>query len=149
MYESAQNMRVEPIRRPQPATKADRWRSDLPAINDLEFLASILDDRFVIPGTNIRFGLDAIIGLIPGIGDTISATLGSYLIWRAHKMGASKLTLLRMAGNTLLDTVVGSVPVLGDILDVQFRSNRRNLELLRRHMLNTPAPLRTRFGSQI
>jgi hypothetical protein len=77
--------------------------------------------------------MDAIIGLIPGVGDAISATLGSYLIYRAHQLGASKLTLLRMAGNTVVDTVVGSVPVLGDLLDLKFKANRRNLELLRRH----------------
>jgi hypothetical protein len=100
---------------------------------DLEFLASILDDRFSIPGTNVRFGLDAIIGLVPGVGDAVSATLGSYLIYRAHQMGASKLTLLRMAGNTALDTVVGAVPLIGDVLDVGFKANRRNLEILRRH----------------
>lgn len=112
---------------------------------DLEFLAGLLDDRFTIPGTNIRFGLDAVIGLIPGVGDAISATLSSYLIWRAHQLGASKLTLLRMAGNVVLDTVVGSVPLLGDVLDVAFRANRRNLELLRRHKLREAPPARRPF----
>jgi Domain of unknown function (DUF4112) len=136
MYESGARMRVDPIRRREPPTiDGEVLRPDGPAIDaDLEFLASLLDDRFSIPGTNIRFGLDAIIGLIPGVGDTISATLSSYLIWRAHRMGASKLTLVRMAGNTVLDTVVGAVPVLGDLFDVQFRANRRNLELLRRQL---------------
>jgi Domain of unknown function (DUF4112) len=118
-------MSVETIRRPV-ETGSDA---------DIEFLASLLDDRFTIPGTNIRFGLDAVIGLIPGVGDAISATLSSYLIWRAHQLGASKLTLLRMAGNVAVDTVMGSVPLLGDVLDVKFRSNRRNLELLRRQKL--------------
>jgi Domain of unknown function (DUF4112) len=136
MYQSGRDTRPEPIRRREPPTiDGESWRASGPVIDaDLEFLTSLLDDRFRVPGTNIRFGIDAIIGLIPGVGDTISATLSSYLIWRAHKMGASKLTLLRMAGNTVLDTVVGSVPVFGDILDVKFRANRRNLELLRRHM---------------
>ena len=129
-------MRIEPIPpRGQAAGEANPWQRNPALINDLEFLASILDDRFRVPGTNIRFGLDAIIGLVPGVGDAISATLSSYLIWRAHKLGVSKFTLLRMAGNTLFDTVVGSVPLIGDILDVQFRANRRNLELLRRHLL--------------
>jgi hypothetical protein len=128
-------MRIEPIpQRGHAARAADPWRRDPAVINDLEFLASLLDDRFRIPGTNIRFGVDAIIGLVPGVGDAIGATLSSYLIWRAHKLGVSKFTLLRMAGNTLFDTVVGSVPLIGDILDVQFRANRRNLELLRRHL---------------
>lgn len=99
---------------------------------DLEFLAGLLDDRFQIPGTDIRFGLDAVIGLIPGVGDAISASLSSYLIWRAHQLGASKITLLRMGGNMAVDTVLGAVPLLGDVFDLGFRSNRRNLELLRR-----------------
>jgi hypothetical protein len=107
---------------------------------DIEFLASLLDDRFTIPGTNIRFGLDAVIGLIPGVGDAVSATLSSYLIWRAHQLGASRFTLLRMAGNMAVDTVMGSVPLLGDVLDVKFRSNRRNLELLRRQKLKELPP---------
>jgi hypothetical protein len=128
-------MRVEPIRRPA--------LSDSDA--DIEFLAGLLDDRFAIPGTNIRFGLDAIIGLIPGVGDAVSATLSSYLIWRAHQLGASKFTLLRMAGNMAVDTVVGSVPLLGDVLDVKFRANRRNLELLRRQKLRELPPAQREF----
>jgi hypothetical protein len=127
-------MRAEPMRRRDAPLEGEILRPGVPATTaDLEFLASILDDRFAIPGTNIRFGLDALIGLIPGVGDAITATLGSYLIYRAHQLGASKLTLLRMAGNTAVDTVVGSVPLLGDLLDFRFKANRRNLELLRRH----------------
>jgi hypothetical protein len=123
-------MTFEPTRRPV-ASDSDA---------DLEFLAGLLDDRFQIPGTDIRFGLDAVIGLIPGVGDAIGATLSSYLIWRAHQLGASKLTLLRMGGNMAVDTVIGAVPVLGDIFDVTFRSNRRNLELLRRQRRKKTAP---------
>jgi hypothetical protein len=125
-------MRVEPPLRPR---EAGGWERHPQALDDdLEFLASVLDDRFRVPGTNIRFGLDALIGLMPGVGDAVSATLSSYLIWRAHQLGVSKLTLLRMAGNTVADTVVGAVPLVGDILDVKFRANRRNLELLRRQL---------------
>jgi hypothetical protein len=120
----------------RPQGGPDEWRRETPVFDaDLEFLARILDDVFQIPGTNIRFGLDPLIGLIPGVGDVISATLSSYMIWRAHKLGASRLTLLRMAGNVAVDTVLGAIPVLGDIFDVQFRANRRNLDLLRRHTL--------------
>ena len=136
MWDRAANMRVEPFQRPDRPLEGEILGRDAPDRGaDLEFLASILDDRFAIPGTNVRFGLDAIIGLIPGVGDAISATLSSYLIYRAHQMGASKLTLLRMAGNTAVDTVVGAVPLLGDLIDLKFKSNRRNLELLRRHQL--------------
>lgn len=107
---------------------------------DLAFLAGLMDDRFNIPGTNIRFGLDAVIGLIPGIGDAIGGVVSSYIIWRAKRMGASRLLLIRMAGNMLVDSALGVIPVFGDIFDWRFKSNRRNLELLRRHRhkLNPP-----------
>lgn len=136
MSENRRNMKAEPSwARASGAREPGRWDRDVPALDsDLEFLASILDDRFRVPGTSIRFGLDSVIGLVPGVGDVISATLSSYLIWRAHQLGVSKLTLLRMAGNTVADTVVGAVPVIGDVMDVAFRANRRNLELLRRHV---------------
>lgn len=112
---------------------------------DLEFLAGLLDDRFSIPGTNIRFGIDALIGLIPGVGDAVSGMMSSYLIWRAHQLGASKLTLIRMTGNMAVDTVFGAIPLFGDILDVKFRANRRNLELLRQQKLkDSPQPRRFR-----
>jgi uncharacterized protein DUF4112 len=144
-------MRVEAIRRRDtPDNSADRWSGGvLPLDADIEFLAGILDDRFRIPGTNIRFGLDAIIGLIPGVGDAISATLSSYLIWRAHQLGVSKLTLLRMAGNTAVDTVVGAVPLLGDVIDVSFRANRRNLELLRRQMMKKRGLSGESYGARL
>ena len=136
MYERAGYI-TEPMQRSsRPQGGPDEWRRETPVFDaDLEFLARILDDVFHIPGTKIRFGLDPLIGLIPGIGDAISATLSSYLIWRAHKLGASRLTLLRMAGNLAVDTVLGAIPVFGDIFDVQFRANRRNLDLLRRQTL--------------
>jgi Domain of unknown function (DUF4112) len=108
---------------------------------DLEFLAGLMDDRFYIPGTNIRFGLDSVVGLIPGFGDTIGGVVSSYIIWRAQRMGASNWVLLRMTGNMLFDTALGVVPLVGDIFDWKFRANRRNLELLRRHQTQlTPPP---------
>lgn len=100
---------------------------------DLEFLAGLMDDRFYIPGTNIRFGLDSVVGLIPGFGDTIGGVVSSYIIWRAQRMGASNWVLLRMTGNMLFDSALGIIPLVGDIFDWKFRANRRNLELLRRH----------------
>jgi hypothetical protein len=115
---------------------------------DLEFLAGLMDDRFYIPGTNIRFGLDSVVGLIPGIGDTIGGVVSSYIIWRAQRMGASNWVLLRMTGNMLFDTALGIIPVVGDIFDWKFKSNRRNLELLRRHrsQLTPPRPTPTRMS---
>jgi hypothetical protein len=102
-----------------------------------------MDGAFVLPGTHIRLGLDAIIGLVPVAGDIISGLISSYLIWEARQLGAPKWLIARMMANTLLDTVVGSVPVVGDAFDVMFRANMKNMTLLRRHMekrgLNCPA----------
>jgi hypothetical protein len=100
----------------------------------LEALAKLMDGAFLIPGTSTRVGLDAIIGIIPGIGDAISGLISSYLIWEARKLGVSRWTLARMAGNTLLDTTVGAIPLAGDVFDVMFRANMKNMSLLRRHL---------------
>lgn len=100
----------------------------------LEALARIMDSAFQIPGTNIRMGVDALLGLLPGIGDAISATISSYLIWEAKRLGASKILLARMAGNVAIDTVVGAIPLAGDIFDVAYKSNMKNITLLKRHV---------------
>ena len=111
---------------------------------DLAFLAGLMDDRFYIPGTNIRFGLDSLVGLVPGFGDAFGGIVSSYIIWRAQRMGASNWVLMRMTGNMLFDSALGIIPLVGDIFDWKFRANRRNLELLRRHkaQLNPPQPRR-------
>ena len=100
----------------------------------LEWLADLLDSRFVIPGTNVRFGLDGVIGLIPVAGDLISALISFYLISRASELGLSPWVKTRMVWNVVLDTVVGAVPVLGDMFDVSFKSNRRNIALAKRYL---------------
>ncbi|NWG47296.1 MAG: DUF4112 domain-containing protein [Alphaproteobacteria bacterium] len=101
---------------------------------DAERLADWLDRRFVLPGTRIRFGFDSLLGLVPGIGDSLTAAIGVYVIVRAHEAGAPPLLLLRMGGNLLLDALVGSIPLLGDAFDVVFKANARNARLLRRHV---------------
>ena len=98
----------------------------------LDFLADLLDSRFVIPGTDIRFGLDGVIGLIPGIGDVISALISLYLINQASKLGLSRWVKARMLWNVFLDTTVGAIPIAGDAFDVAFKSNRRNIALVRK-----------------
>src|SRR5262245_21189984 len=100
----------------------------------LEALAKLMDGAFVLPGTNIRVGLDGLIGLIPVAGDVISGLISSYLIWEARQLGAPKWLIARMMAYTLLDTVFGAVPLLGDAFDVMFRANMKNMALLRRHV---------------
>ena len=101
---------------------------------ELTQLATLLDARYRIPGTQWRFGIDAILGLVPGIGDTLAALPALYLILRAHQMGVPKSLLLRMITNVGIDTAVGSVPIAGSVFDVFFKASKRNVVLLRRHL---------------
>jgi hypothetical protein len=97
-------------------------------------LAHWLDTVFRVPGTKIRFGLDPILGaLAPGLGDAVTGGLGTYLFFVALRRGVPLGVIARMALNVLIDTVVGSVPVVGDVFDVAWKSNAKNLELIRRH----------------
>jgi hypothetical protein len=105
-------------------------------LDNARALARILDTAVGVPGTKIRVGLDAILGLIPGAGDAVSAALSGYIILAAARAGASKPVLLRMVGNVVLDTLIGSVPVVGDLFDVAFRANARNVALLERHAVD-------------
>lgn len=100
----------------------------------LEALAKLMDGAFVIPGTNIRMGLDGLIGIVPVAGDMVSGLISAYLIWEARRLGAPRWLIARMMANTLLDVTVGAVPVLGDAFDVLFRVNMKNMALLRRYM---------------
>ena len=100
----------------------------------LEALGRLMDGMFVLPGTNIRLGLDAIIGLVPVAGDVISGLVSSYLIWEARQLGAPRWLIARMMANTFLDTTIGAIPVVGDAFDLLFRANMKNMALLRRHM---------------
>jgi hypothetical protein len=104
------------------------------AVARMEALARLMDGAFVLPGTNIRLGLDAIVGLVPVAGDVISGIISSYLIWEARQLGAPKWLIGRMMANTLLDTTIGAIPVVGDAFDILFRANMKNMALLRRHM---------------
>lgn len=99
----------------------------------LDALAHLMDSAIVIPGTNIRFGADSIVGLIPGIGDLVTAGVASLIILEARRMGAPTHVVARMIGNVALDGLVGTIPVIGDLFDVAFRANLRNMRLLRRH----------------
>jgi Domain of unknown function (DUF4112) len=109
-------------------------RSRAERLARLDALARLLDTALVVPGTNIRLGLDALIGLVPGIGDLITTLSSLYIVHEAHQLGAPRHLIIRMIGNIALDGVVGAVPVVGDALDVVWRSNRRNMALLRQHL---------------
>jgi hypothetical protein len=104
------------------------------ALRRVEQLAYWLDDRYRLPGTRFRVGLDGIVGLIPGIGDAVTSTLTAYIIYEAWRLGVPTSMLARMLANLGIDTVVGIVPVVGDLLDIGFKANRRNLRLLHRHL---------------
>jgi hypothetical protein len=99
----------------------------------LDKLSRLLDNAFAIPGTRFRIGIDGILGLIPGIGDATGAALSIYLIFQAARLGLPVSTLLRMVGNVALETVVGAVPIVGDIFDIVWKANIRNMALLRGH----------------
>ena len=103
-------------------------------VERLDTLAHWLDDRFRIPGTNITFGLDPLISLIPGIGDSATAITSFYLIGQAHSLGVPCRMLLRMTINVLADLTIGVIPLIGDIFDIGFKANRRNVELLKRYL---------------
>ncbi len=97
----------------------------------LDRLATLLDNSIRIPGTRIRVGLDGLIGLVPGIGDSLMLLISLYVVLRARMLGAPLSIILQMLVNVALDFVVGSVPVLGDIFDIAFKANIRNIDLLR------------------
>jgi hypothetical protein len=103
----------------------------------LEALSRLLDSAVPIPGTNQRVGIDALLGLFPGVGDLVSTALASYLIWEARQLGLPRWKIARMIGNVAVDTVVGAVPLAGDVFDVFFRANRRNMRILRDHLERT------------
>ena len=111
----------------RPQSRAER-------IARLDGLATLLDTAFFIPGTNIRFGIDAMIGLVPGIGDAITTAMSLYIVHEARQLGAPRHLIARMLANVALDGIVGAVPLLGDAFDVMWRANRRNMALLRNHL---------------
>ncbi len=109
-------------------------RVDKEAFDRLERISRVLDTALEVPGTGIRIGADALVGFIPGAGDLLGMLLSSYIILEAARLGAPRHALGIMVGNVVLDTLVGSVPVLGDIFDIFFKANRRNVNLLRRYV---------------
>jgi hypothetical protein len=105
---------------------------DLEELERIERIADLLDSRFTIPGTTVRFGLDSLMGLIPGLGDAAGLFASLYVMQRLSELGLPKTTRTRMALNIALDTAAGVVPLVGDVVDLAFRANRKNIELARR-----------------
>ncbi|MGH9554892.1 MAG: DUF4112 domain-containing protein [Terriglobales bacterium] len=99
----------------------------------LDELAAWLDEAFVVPGTSIRFGLDALAGLLPGIGDLLTGMASMLILQAAWQRGLPRVALMRMLVNVALDSVVGSIPVAGDLFDVAWKANRKNVELLKKY----------------
>ncbi|MET0444450.1 MAG: DUF4112 domain-containing protein [Pseudorhodoplanes sp.] len=99
----------------------------------LDKLATLLDIAFRIPFTKFRFGLDGLIGLAPGLGDVVTTGLSLWIVHEAYQLGVPKPILVRMLGNVAVDGLIGVVPVAGDVFDVLWRANRRNVRILREH----------------
>lgn len=112
----------------------DRSHSRREAVDRLDFIARMLDTAFVIPGTRIRFGIEAIIRLVPGLGDAVASLLSCVILLEAHRLGVPLTLLARMIANVLLEGTAGAMPVVGDMFDVVFRANRRNIRILRDYM---------------
>ena len=100
----------------------------------IEAMEAILEGLFVIPGTNRRVGLDSLVGLIPVVGDLATAAMGAWIVWEARNLGMPKWQLARMAANVGFDTVVGAIPFAGDVFDFLFKSNTKNLRIIRKHL---------------
>lgn len=122
-------------------TTARRMDMELPLGTDpvsvlrrVEMLEYVLERAIALPGIRRKIGLDAVIGLVPVAGDVIAGLLGMYLVWEARNLGMSKWQLARMTANVGFDTLLGAIPVAGDLFDFVFRSNSRNLRIIRKHI---------------
>lgn len=100
----------------------------------LQTIAHLFDDAVTVPGTKIKLGWDAVLGLIPIVGDASTTAVSAYFLWEAYRLGASRWTLTKMVWNVLVDFIIGFVPLVGDLLDVTFRANRRNMKLLEKEL---------------
>jgi hypothetical protein len=117
-------------------TRIHRERRDRSrALAEVETLAWLLDNSIPVPGTGgRRFGLDALIGFVPVVGDLLSGGIGLFVVWRGLRLGLSRVVVARMLANSAIDIAVGAIPLLGDAFDLWFKANTRNLALMRRHL---------------
>ena len=100
----------------------------------VEMLAKLLDEAYTIPGTKVKVGLDSLLGLVPVIGDVATNLVSFYIVWAGYRLGLSAGLIARMSANVVIDALVGSIPLIGDVFDLFFKANRRNVDLIRRHV---------------
>jgi hypothetical protein len=109
-------------------------RDRVAIISEFERVSRLLDSQWRIPGTDIRFGIDPLVGLVPGLGDVAAGLVSAYIVLVARRLGLPTHVVARMAGNIVVDVVFGSIPLLGSVFDVFYKANRRNFRLLQRHV---------------
>ena len=122
--------------------KMDQMAKSLPSMSRepqavrqrVEALEQLLERSFHIPGTKVPIGLDSIVGLVPVLGDIVTAAMGAYMVWEARNLGMSKFQLIRMAANVGVDTALGAIPLAGDVFDFIWRSNSKNLRIIKKHL---------------
>lgn len=119
-------------------TARDKAKSSNRERERLAKLAYWLDERFRIPGTHWRIGVDGLVGLIPGVGDGITTALAGYIVLEANRLGVSKMILMRMIYNVIIDGLVGTIPLAGDLFDIRWKANRKNIHLLTEHLEKHP-----------
>ena len=107
----------------------------------LQRIARLMDSQVRVPVIGLRIGADAILGLVPGVGDLLSGAIGAYLIYEAQRLGIPRAAIARMIANIAVDTAIGAIPVAGDIWDFFFRANDRNMQILARHIGGLPIDL--------
>lgn len=113
------------------------------SLGEVETLAWLLDNSILVPGTGgRRIGADAIVGLVPVVGDMLSAGVGLFVVWRGSRLGLPRVVVARMLANSAIDLAVGAIPVAGDAFDLWFKANTRNLQLMRRHLESPGASTR-------
>ena len=124
-----------PVTRLRRLSPGQEQRLDL-----LRRLSRMLDSAVAVPGTSFRFGLDPILGLIPGLGDLVSPLFTLGMLWQARDLGVPRVVQLRMIGNAAIDALTGFVPIIGDLFDFAWKANDRNLALLERHAYEEHRP---------
>ncbi len=122
-------------RRPEPVVFVLPTGTDAASVRArVTAMEKLLERSFVIPGINMPVGLDALVGLVPVLGEVVTAAMGAYIIWEARNLGLPKWKLARMGLNVLFDTAIGAIPLVGDAADVLFRSNTKNLRIILKHI---------------